>query len=121
MLAPEAESLLADVGQDAGSRGGVSVGLCGKALCGAGVPIFFLEVEHKPPATCFIALIWAADPTLETEIPTLIAVLIPALNRSVDKKICPSVMEITLVGIYAETSPDWVSTIGKAVILPSPN
>ncbi|KAK8593449.1 hypothetical protein V6N12_045530 [Hibiscus sabdariffa] len=66
------------------------------------------------PATCFIALIWAADPTLEMEIPTLIADLIPALNRSADKKICPSVMEITLVGIYAKTSPDWVSTIGKA-------
>ena len=45
---------------------------------------------------------------------------IPALNRSADKNICPSVMEITLVGIYAETSHDWVSTIGKAVILPSP-
>ncbi|RWR98017.1 photosystem II protein I chloroplast [Cinnamomum micranthum f. kanehirae] len=39
------------------------------------------------------------DPTLETEIPTLMAGRIPALNRSADKNICPSVMEITLVGI----------------------
>jgi len=29
------------------------------------------------PATYFIALIWAADPTLDTDKPTLIAGLIP--------------------------------------------
>ncbi|OAD20891.1 hypothetical protein THIOM_003372 [Candidatus Thiomargarita nelsonii] len=40
---------------------------------------------------------------------------IPALNRSVSKKICPSVIEITLVGTKADTSPAWVSIIGKAV------
>ena len=56
------------------------------------------------PATCFIALICAAEPTLDTEIPTLTAGLIPWKNSSVYKKICPSVIEITLVGIYAETS-----------------
>ena len=30
-------------------------------------------------------------------------------------------MEITLVGMYADTSPAWVSMIGNAVILPLPN
>ena len=29
----------------------------------------------------------------------------PALKRSDSRKICPSVIEITLVGIYADTSP----------------
>ena len=37
------------------------------------------------------------------------------------KNICPSVIDITLVGIYAETSPAWVSIIGNAVIEPPPN
>jgi hypothetical protein len=45
----------------------------------------------------------------------------PELNKSFDKKICPSVIEITLVGIYAETSLACVSIIGSAVILPPPN
>jgi hypothetical protein len=39
------------------------------------------------------------DPTLDTEIPTLIAGRIPTLNRSADENICPLVMEIALVGI----------------------
>ena len=38
-------------------------------------------------------------PTLETEIPTLTAGLTPALKRSASRKICPSVIEITFVGI----------------------
>lgn len=42
-------------------------------------------------------------------------------NRSLSRKICPSVMEITLVGIYADTSPACVSMIGSAVIEPPPN
>ena len=42
----------------------------------------------------------------------------PALNRSVSRKICPSVIEITLVGTKAETSPAWVSMIGSAVSEP---
>ena len=41
-------------------------------------------------------------------------------NMSVSKKICPSVIEITLVGMYADTSPAWVSTIGSAVSEPPP-
>ncbi|KAK8555283.1 hypothetical protein V6N12_009431 [Hibiscus sabdariffa] len=33
------------------------------------------------------------------------------LGPATDHRLAESVMEITLVGIYAETSPDWVSTI----------
>jgi len=51
------------------------------------------------PATFFIAFIWATNPTLDTEITGLIAGRIPALNRSVDENIFPSIMEIALVGI----------------------
>jgi hypothetical protein len=52
--------------------------------------------------------------------PTLIAGRTPEKNRSASRKICPSVIEITLVGIYAETSPAWVSMIGSAVREPPP-
>ena len=51
------------------------------------------------PATPFIALIWAAPPTRDTEIPTSMAGRWLALNRSDCRKIWPSVMEITLVGM----------------------
>ena len=47
--------------------------------------------------------------------PALIAGLTPALNKSLSKKICPSVMEITFVGTNADTSPAAVSIIGSAV------
>jgi len=67
-----------------------------------------------------MALIWAADPTLLTDKPTLIAGLIPLKNNSVSKKIYPSVILMTLVGIYAETSPACVSITGKAVNDPDP-
>jgi len=50
----------------------------------------------------------------------LIAGLIPELNSSVSKNICQSVIEITFVGIYADTSESIVSTIGKAVKLHPP-
>src|SRR5690625_2653428 len=39
----------------------------------------------------------------------------PALNMELSKKICPSVIEITLVGTNADTSPAWVSMMGRAV------
>jgi hypothetical protein len=42
----------------------------------------------------------------------------PELNRSVSRKICPSVMEMTLVGTNADTSPAWVSMMGSAVSEP---
>jgi len=62
-------------------------------------------------------LVCADHPTRETESPTLIAGLIPELKSSVPKNICPSVIEITFVGIYADTSESIVSTIGRAVRL----
>jgi hypothetical protein len=43
------------------------------------------------------------------------------LNNSVSTKIWPSVIEITLVAIYAETSPACVSIIGNADSEPPPN
>ena len=52
-----------------------------------------------------MAFVWAEDPTRDTDKPTLIAGLIPWLKSSVSRKICPSVIEITFVGINAETSP----------------
>ena len=53
----------------------------------------------RVPDTCFIAFTCAALPTRLTELPTLMAGRIPELNRSDSKKTCPSVMEITLVGM----------------------
>ncbi len=43
---------------------------------------------------------------------------IPALNRSVSRKIWPSVIEMTFVGTNAVTSPAWVSMIGMPVSEP---
>ncbi len=45
----------------------------------------------------------------------------PELKRSVSRKIWPSVMEMTFVGMYAETSPAWVSMMGSAVSDPPPS
>jgi len=55
--------------------------------------------RRRLPATSFIALICAAPPTRETETPTLIAGRTPWLNRSVSRKHCPSVIEMTFVGM----------------------
>ncbi len=54
----------------------------------------------------------------ETEIPALIAGRMPELNNDVSKKIWPSVIEITLVGTKADTSPACVSIMGNAVSEP---
>ena len=51
------------------------------------------------PETFFRALVWAAPPTRDTEMPTSTAGRWLALNRSDCRKIWPSVMEITLVGM----------------------
>src|ERR1039457_1491526 len=56
--------------------------------------------------TCLVALMAAAKPTRDTDRPTLTAGRTPELKRSVSRKIWPSVMEMTLVGMYADTSPD---------------
>ena len=53
--------------------------------------------------------------------PTLIAGRTPELNSADSRKICPSVIEITFVGMYAETSPACVSMIGSAVSEPPPS
>ena len=73
------------------------------------------------PATCRIALICAEPPTRDTELPTLIAGRMPWLNRSDSRKIWPSVIEMTFVGMYAERSPACVSMIGSAVSDPPPS
>ena len=44
----------------------------------------------------------------------------PELKRSDSRKIWPSVIEMTLVGMYADTSLAWVSMIGSAVSEPPP-
>ena len=59
----------------------------------------------RRPATAFMAFVCAEPPTRETELPTLMAGRMPELKRSLSRKICPSVMEMTLVGMYAEMSP----------------
>ena len=51
------------------------------------------------PATFFIGPICALPPTRETEMPTLIAGRTPELNSFDSRKICPSVIEITFVGM----------------------
>ncbi len=71
-----------------------------------------------PPPSFLMMLVWAAPPTRDTEMPALMAGRMPALNRSVSRKICPSVMEITLVGTKAVTSPAWVSMMGSPVSEP---
>ena len=59
-------------------------------------------------------------PTRETEIPIFIAGIIPFWNKVFVKNICPSVIDIRFVGIYAETFSAKVSHIGSAVIEPPP-
>ncbi len=71
-----------------------------------------------PPDSFLMTFVCAAPPTRDTEMPALIAGRMPALNRSVSRKIWPSVIEITLVGTKAVTSPAWVSMTGSAVSEP---
>ena len=65
----------------------------------AAISLYCANSNFIDPETFFIAFVWAADPTRETDKPTLIAGLIPWLNRFVSKNICPSVIDITFVGI----------------------
>jgi hypothetical protein len=71
-----------------------------------------------PPDRPLIQFVCAAPPTRDTEMPALIAGRMPALNRLVSRKIWPSVIEITLVGTKADTSPACVSITGSAVSEP---
>ena len=72
------------------------------------------------PATIFIPCYCADEPSRVTDSPTSIAGLIPERNKYPDKNICPSVMLMRLVGMYAETSPASVSMSGNDVILEPP-
>jgi len=72
------------------------------------------------PVTAFIALVMALPPTRDTETPTSMAGRWLAANRSDWRNIWPSVIEMTLVGMYAETSLALVSMIGRPVIEPAP-
>ena len=62
----------------------------------------------------------ADEPSRVTDNPTSIAGLTPERNKYPDKNICPSVMLMRLVGMYAETSPASVSMSGKDVMLDPP-
>jgi hypothetical protein len=53
--------------------------------------------------------------------PTLTAGRTPEKKRSDSRKIWPSVIEMTFVGMYAEMSPAWVSITGSAVSEPPPS
>ena len=46
-----------------------------------------------------MALVWASPPTRETERPTLTAGRWPEKKSPLSRKSCPSVMEMTLVGM----------------------
>ena len=77
--------------------------------------------RRRRPATFFIAFVCAREPTRETEVPTLTAGRTPEKKRSDWRKICPSVIEMTFVGMYAAMSPACVSMIGSAVSEPPPS
>src|SRR5690606_3353133 len=76
--------------------------------------------SFRVPETPFMAFVCAEPPTRETETPTSTAGRWFELNRSDCRKHWPSVMEMTLVGMYAETSFAFVSMIGRPVIEPPP-
>ncbi len=76
------------------------------------------SARRTPPPSFLMILVCAAPPTRDTEMPALMAGRTPALKRSVSRKIWPSVIEITLVGTNADTSPACVSITGSAVSEP---
>ena len=60
---------------------------------------YWARSRRSRPATGFIAFTCAEPPTRDTELPTLMAGRIPELKRSLSRKIWPSVIEMTLVGM----------------------
>ena len=60
---------------------------------------YWARSMRSRPATCFMAPSWAEPPTRLTDRPTFTAGRMPELNSSVSRKIWPSVMEMTLVGM----------------------
>ena len=76
--------------------------------------------NFKGTSQLFIDLIWALPPTRLTEIPTLIAGRIPALNGLFQGNICPSVIEITLGGDIGRYVTSLCFDDGNAVNEPPP-
>ncbi len=66
------------------------------------------------PDTFFMSHVCADHHTRDTDVGET-AGLTHELNISLSRNICPSVIEITLVGIYHEISPACVSMRGSAV------
>ena len=81
---------------------------------------YWARSRRRRPATFFIAFVWALPPTRETDVPTLIAGRTPEKKRLDSRKIWPSVIEMTFVGMYAAMSPACVSMTGSAVSEPPP-
>ncbi len=65
----------------------------------AAISRYWARSRRRRPATAFIAFTCAEPPTRETELPTLIAGRMPELKRSDSRKIWPSVIEMTFVGM----------------------
>ena len=65
----------------------------------AAISRYCARSRRRRPATSFIAFTCALPPTRETELPTLMAGRMPELKRSASRKIWPSVIEMTLVGM----------------------
>ena len=84
------------------------------------ISLYCARSRRRGPAIDFMALVCASPPTRDTDMPTFTAGRWPEKNRSLARKIWPSVIEIIFVGIYAEMSPACVSTMGRAVIEPPP-
>ena len=55
--------------------------------------------RRNGPAILRMAFTWALPPTRDTEMPTFTAGRTPEKNRSASRKIWPSVMEMTFVGM----------------------
>ena len=55
-----------------------------------------------PPPSFLMMSVCAEPPTRDTEMPAFIAGRMPALNKSVSRKIWPSVIEMTFVGTNAD-------------------
>ena len=60
---------------------------------------YWASSSFRRPATFRIARIWAEPPTRDTEMPTFRAGRTPEKNSFDSRKICPSVIEITFVGM----------------------
>ena len=61
--------------------------------------LYCARSSRRLPATDFIALVWAVPPTRDTDSPAFTAGRTPELNSSGSRYICPSVIEMTLVGM----------------------